>query len=252
MKTSGFFERAARDDRPIVALLLAAAAGIGLWATLASGSALMDPARASFGIGATILLFAMWSSMMLAMMLPSAVPAILIFHALNRKIAGPARTTPTLVLFISGYLAIWTLFSLLAVALHLLTRNLIAMTAMMAVTSGILGAGLLTAAGLYQFSPLKNACLRRCQSPFFYFARNWRKGAVGAFRMGLAHGLYCLGCCWVLMGLLFYGGVMQPFWIIGLAAYVGAEKLAPAKFHVHRWSGLILIGWGAATVAVAL
>ena len=120
---------------------------------------------------------------------------------------------------------------------------------MMAVTSTALGGGLLIAAGLYQMSPLKYACLRKCQTPLMFFARNWRKGYLGALRMGLSHGLYCLGCCWVLMGLLFYGGVMELRWIVGLALYVAAEKLIPAGTWLSRFTGILLIGWGSWTVS---
>jgi predicted metal-binding membrane protein len=115
---------------------------------------------------------------------------------------------------------------------------------MMAVISTTLGAALLIAAGLYQLSPLKQACLRKCQTPLMFFARNWRKGYGGALHMGLSHGLYCLGCCWVLMGLLFYGGVMELRWIVGLALYVAAEKLIPASTRLSRLMGIMLIGWG--------
>ena len=104
--------------------------------------------------------------------------------------------------------------------------------------------GTLIAAGLYQLSPLKQACLRKCQTPLMFFARNWRKGYGGALRMGLSHGLYCLGCCWVLMGLLFYGGVMELRWIVGLALYVAAEKLLPPSAQLSRFMGILLIGWG--------
>ena len=119
---------------------------------------------------------------------------------------------------------------------------------MMAVTSAVIGGGLLVAAGLYQMSPLKSACLRKCQTPLMFFARNWRKGYLGALRMGLSHGLYCLGCCWVLMGLLFYGGVMELRWIVGLALYVAAEKLIPAGNRLSRFTGILLIGWGSWTL----
>ena len=120
---------------------------------------------------------------------------------------------------------------------------------MMAVNSKLIGGGLLIAAGLYQMSPLKYACLRKCQMPLMYFARNWQRGSLGAFRMGLSHGIFCVGCCWVLMGLLFYGGVMELRWIVGLAFYVAAEKLIPAGNRLSRFTGVILIAWGIWTIA---
>ena len=146
--------------------------------------------------------------------------------------------------FVAGYLLVWTGFSAVAVGMQMLLENKIALDMMMATASAWVGSGLLVLAGLYQMTPAKEACLQKCQAPLFYFARHWQSGPAGALRMGLSHGLYCLGCCWALMGLLFYGGVMQPRWIIGLAFYVAAEKLIPAGNAVSRFSGLILVGWG--------
>jgi predicted metal-binding membrane protein len=120
----------------------------------------------------------------------------------------------------------------------------------MAVTSRAVGGVLLIAAGIYQLTPLKAACLRKCQTPLFFLARNWRSGRLAAFRMGAHHGIYCLGCCWVLMALLFYGGVMELSWILGLALYVLAEKLLPPGWFVRRLSGAILIVWGIAILTI--
>ena len=178
---------------------------------------------------------------MMAMMLPSAAPAILSYGAIARKL--PDGGAP-LAVFALGYAAVWTAFSVGAVALQLITTDVAPLTSMMALTSRLLGALLLIAAGLYQFTPLKNACLRHCQSPFFYVARHWRNGISGSFQMGLHHGIYCLGCCWVLMLLLFYGGVMELSWVIGLALYVAAEKLIPARLHFDRIAGIFLVLWG--------
>ncbi len=181
---------------------------------------------------------------MMAMMLPSAAPAILTYGAMSRRFAGQGAPAAPVALFAGGYAAIWTVFSAAAVALQLLTRTLIPLTGMMAVSSTIAGGAILVAAGAYQLTPLKYACLRKCQTPLMFFAHNWRPGNRGAWRMGLSHGLFCLGCCWVLMGLLFYGGVMEPVWIIGIAAYVAAEKLIPAGSLLSRLTGLGLIAWG--------
>ena len=122
---------------------------------------------------------------------------------------------------------------------------------MMVTSSVYFGAALLVAAGVYQLTPLKQACLRHCRSPFDFIAHYWRQGKIGAFRMGLEHGLFCLGCCWVLMALLFYGGVMNLWWISGLAIYVLIEKLAPAGPFVGKFTGVILIVWGAWVLAAA-
>jgi predicted metal-binding membrane protein len=216
---------------------------LGLTATVKSGDMLMSW-RDTHTPAYAFMLFIMWWTMMLAMMLPSAAPAILTFGTLSRRFSEKGVAAAPISVFTAGYLAIWAGFSAAATALQLLTQDLVPLTGMMAVTSSVVGGALLLAAGLYQFSPLKSACLRKCQSPLMFFAQNWRKGYAGALRMGFEHGVYCLGCCWVLMGLLFYGGVMELTWIIGLAVFVAAEKLLPAGPWLSRGSALVLIGWG--------
>ena len=242
-------ERAAFHDRALVIAGLAVATALGLWMTQRAGDALMQPSMPAAGTPLHgLLLFVMWWSMMMAMMLPSAAPAILTFAAMNRKLTDRNQFHRQVAIFTAGYAAIWSLFSLTAVALQIATSQLVPLTGMMAVVSAGVGGTLLIAAGVYQLTPLKYACLRQCQSPLMFFARNWRKGLSGAFRMGLAHGAYCLGCCWVLMTLLFYGGVMELSWIVGLAVYVAAEKLIPANRRFGQFAGVILIAWGAWTL----
>jgi predicted metal-binding membrane protein len=243
-------QRAALNERRVVFSALAIVTALGLWATFHTGDALMSPASPEPGTTAyAVMLFIMWWTMMLAMMLPSAAPAILTFAAVSRKFARKGAATAPVAVFVAGYAAIWTGFSAATVTLQMSVHELVPLTGMMAVISTTLGAALLIAAGLYQLSPLKRACLRKCQAPLIFFARNWRKGYGGALRMGLSHGLYCLGCCWVLMGLLFYGGVMELRWIVGLALYVAAEKLIPASARLSRFAGIFLIGWGLWTVS---
>lgn len=238
---------AARHDRAIVIAGIAAVTISGLWSTLALGDYLMrDTAPAAGTLAYAGLLFLMWWTMMMAMMLPSAAPAILGFGAISRQ--TPSNGALTLPAFTAGYAALWTAFSLAAVALQLGLAKLVPLTGMMAVTSRVAGGALLIAAGLYQFSPLKQACLHHCQPPFFWLAHHWRSGVAGAFRMGLAHGTICLGCCWVLMLLLFYGGVMEPSWIAGLALYVALEKFLPAASRLSWLTGAALIAWGAAVL----
>lgn len=213
----------------------------GLWTTLSTGELLMLPDVRGWPLLAYGgMLFLMWWSMMMAMMLPTAAPALLTYAGIARKLPGAG----SLRFFALGYAVEWSLFSGIAVVLQIATRSLIPLTGMMAVASHVTGGMLLVLAGLYQFTPLKQACLRHCQSPLFYLMHHWRKGDGGAFRMGLAHGLYCVGCCWVLMGLLFYGGVMELTWIVGLALYVAAEKLIPARLRFERAAGIILVAWG--------
>jgi predicted metal-binding membrane protein len=243
-------QRAAMNERRVVLAALVIVTALGLWATFHTGDALMSPASPAPGtVAYAVLLFIMWWTMMLAMMLPSAAPAILTYGALSRKFSQQGAATAPLAIFVAGYAAIWTGFSAATVALQMSVEKFVPLTGMMAVISTTLGAALLIAAGLYQLSPLKQACLRKCQTPLMFFARNWRKGYGGALRMGLSHGLYCLGCCWVLMGLLFYGGVMELRWIVGLALYVAAEKMIPASTRLSRFIGILLIGWGLWTVS---
>ena len=246
-------QRAALNERRVVLAALVFVTALGLWATFHTGDMLMSPASPAPGtIAYAVLLFIMWWTMMLAMMLPSAAPAILTYAALSRKFAQQGAATAPPAIFAAGYAAIWTGFSAATVALQMSVEQFVPLTGMMAVISATLGAVLLIAAGLYQLSPLKQACLRKCQTPLMFFAHHWRKGYGGALRMGLSHGLYCLGCCWVLMGLLFYGGVMELRWIVGLALYVAAEKLIPAGARLSRFTGILLIGWGLWTASTSI
>jgi predicted metal-binding membrane protein len=244
MTTVSIFEVSAKNERWIVLAALTLVAVLGLFATFWLGDMLMM--SSIDGLAYALLLFFMWWAMMMAMMLPSAAPAILTYAAVNRKM--PEKGTPVAV-FAAGYAAVWTGFSIGAVALQVLFSEKIALSMMMAVSSAVVGGSLLIAAGLYQMSPLKYACLRKCQTPLMIFARHWQ---IGAFRMGMSHGIYCVGCCWVLMGLLFYGGVMELRWIVGLALYVAAEKMIPAGSQLSRTTGVILIAWGIWTITQAV
>ena len=183
------------------------------------------------------LVFAMWATMMVAMMLPSAAPAILLYARVHRHSMGAA--SPPTMAFLVGYLACWTGVSLVAATLHVGLES-------DGIASRDVSAALLILAGVYQLSPLKDACLSRCRSPAEFLARHFRGGAWGALRLGLLHGAYCVGCCWLLMALLFVGGVMNLAWIAGLTLLVAAEKLLPAGAWIARLSGVAMIGGGAA------
>ncbi|MGH6919517.1 MAG: DUF2182 domain-containing protein [Geminicoccaceae bacterium] len=201
--------------------------------------------------GYAVLMFFMWWIMMVAMMLPSASPMILLFARFNRtQREKGAPYVPTGV-FALGYLLVWAAFSQVAVTAQWGLERSGLLSPMMAGTSVTLGALLLIAAGLYQLTPLKYACLKHCRSPLFFIAHHWRPGEWGALRMGLEHGAFCAGCCWFLMALLFYGGIMNLFWIIGLALFVLAEKLAPAGHWVGWVMGVGLIAWGGALLLMA-
>lgn len=187
------------------------------------------------------LVAAMWAAMMVAMMLPSAAPTVLLYAQVHRHSKGPESPPPTSA-FLAGYLACWIAVALVAGALQLALGR-------MELGNPVAAAGLLIAAGLYQLSPLKDACLSRCRSPARFISRHYRPGASGAFRLGLLHGVYCVGCCWLLMALLFVGGVMNIAWVAALTLLVAAEKLLPGGPWIARIAGVTLIGWGAFLLA---
>ena len=171
-----------------------------------------------------LLMFLMWAIMMVAMILPSATPMILLFAMVNRRRQHQRAAVVSPVVFAAGYLGVWTVFSLVATAMQYALHSAGLLSPMMATTNTLLGGVALGGAGLYQWSSLKSNCLRQCQSPLHFLTTHWRDGAGGAIRMGWTHGLYCLGCCWFLMCLLFVGGVMNLLWIAGLAVLVLIEK----------------------------
>jgi predicted metal-binding membrane protein len=197
------------------------------------------------GAADLLVLLAMWWIMMIGMMLPSAAPMILTFAAINRgRRARRQPYTPT-ALFASGYLLAWGGFSVAATLVQWALEQASLLSPMaMKTTSPLLGGLLFIAAGLYQVTPLKNACLSSCRSPFDFVVNHWRDGAGGALRMGFAHGLYCLGCCWILMALLFAVGAMNLIWVAALAIVVLVEKLFPGGAWIARIGGLLLIAWG--------
>jgi predicted metal-binding membrane protein len=193
----------------------------------------------------------MWWTMMMAMMLPTALPALLTDSAISRRFSrvhDPLRSQTALAL---GYATVWTTFAFAAALLNILAGKILQMTPMMAITSQVIGIVLLIIAGIYQLTPAKQACLVKCQSPIPFRPGEWRDGLSAAYRRGINHGLYCTGCCGILMVLLFYGGVMEVNWIGGLALYVLVEKLIPAHWRLHQFTGVLLILW-AAYAAISL
>jgi predicted metal-binding membrane protein len=211
---------------------------------------LMEPAAWSRGYAG--LMFAMWWVMMAAMMLPSASPVLLIFARINRiQQAGGRPFIPTGI-FAAGYLVAWGGFSALATALQWQLEQLGLLSPMMATTSYWLGGAILLAGGVWQLTPVKTICLRHCRSPMGFLVQSWRPGRLGAFRMGLEHGSYCLGCCWFLMGLLFFGGIMNLFWIIGLAGFILLEKTMPMGSRIGRIVGVGVAAWGVLLLATTI
>jgi predicted metal-binding membrane protein len=185
--------------------------------------------------------FVMWSVMMVGMMAPSAAPVMMLFAAMQRS--RGAGSAPAFV-FGAGYLVIWTAFSVVAALAQWALHNGAMLSPAMAVTSGRVGAVVLIAAGIYQLTPLKGACLTHCRTPLGFLMSHWREGTRGALAMGIRHGAYCVGCCWALMILLFIGGVMNLLWVAGLTLVVLVEKVAPGGIVVSRTAGALMIGGG--------
>jgi predicted metal-binding membrane protein len=188
----------------------------------------------------------MWWVMMIAMMLPSAAPMVLLFAAANRR-QGSAVGDPLLPtgIFTWGYVAVWGGFSVIATALQWAFESAGILSPMMMNSTSMLLAGvILVFAGLYQLTPVKQTCLRHCRSPLQFLMGHWRGGRWGAFRMGVEHGAFCLGCCWALMALLFFGGIMNLYWIAGLAVIVLLEKTIPAGERLGKIIGGLLGLWG--------
>jgi predicted metal-binding membrane protein len=201
---------------------------------------LMAPA---WSAGYAVVIFVMWAIMMMAMMLPSAAPAILLTAALTSRRDGNHLFGPT-GLFVLGYLLIWFGFSLVATILQFSLDRADLLSADMASANNKLAGAMLIVAGIYQWTPWKQTCLVQCRSPAEQLNRFWRQGRFGPLRAGAMHGLFCLGCCWLLMVLLFVGGLMNLLWIAALALLVLIEKLLPIGPRVGRLTGIALIVWG--------
>jgi predicted metal-binding membrane protein len=193
---------------------------------------------------------AMWAVMMVAMMVPTAAPMTLLYAAVARKAAAQYNPLAPTFVFVTGYIAMWTIFSLVATtAQHALDQAAL-LSPVMSSNNAVFGAALLVAAGVYQLTPLKNACLRTCRAPAHFMSRYWRTGNLGAFRMGLRLGAYCVGCCWILMGLLFVGGVMNLLWIAAIAIFVLLEKTVQFGGVSGRFAGAAMILVGALSLAL--
>lgn len=194
-----------------------------------------------------VFMFTMWAVMMVGMMTPSAAPVILLYARVGRQAALKGKPLAATGFFASGYLLAWGVFSLLATVGQWGLEKALLLTPEMASASGILSGAILVAAGLYQWTPQKDSCLANCQAPLFFIQRHggFRRDALGSLGIGFKHGLYCVGCCWVLMGLLFVGGVMNMLWIAAIAVFVLVEKMLPSGRLVPRVAGVALISAGA-------
>jgi predicted metal-binding membrane protein len=244
-------ESALRHDRLIVFSGLAFVAGVS-WSWILSMSAdmygTMRGASAwamtgSWDFPHLVLLFVMWVVMMTAMMLPSAIPMLSLYIGVIRRSDGERLATQAYSLA-GGYLAVWSLFSAVAAIVQRLLTDQSVVSPMMTIADPRIASSVLILVGVYQFTPLKRDCLAACRSPIGLFTSFWRPGAVGAFRMGVRHGLYCLGCCWALMLLLFAGGVMNAYVIGGLTLFVLIEKATPISGTAAKVGGVVLVVMG--------
>jgi predicted metal-binding membrane protein len=253
-----------RDRQVVIAGLGAVIATSWIWILLGAGTGMsaMDMALGSeangmagmmvpavWTLGYAGIMFTMWWVMMAAMMLPSAAPFLLLFARVNRKEKSVGRPFVPTGIFAAGYLVAWGAFSALATGLQWELGRLGLLSPMMTTTSYWLGGAILLAAGAWQLTPVKGMCLRHCRSPMGFLIQGWRPGPAGAFRMGLEHGSFCLGCCWFLMGLLFFGGIMNLLWIIGLAAFVLLEKTVAMGSWIGRIVGIGIAAWGVLLLA---
>ena len=210
----------------------------------AMGEAMANARPIPWTAGDFALMVLMWPVMMVGMMLPGAKPMILLFAMINRKkreAGHPFVPTGALAL---GYAGAWTAFSLFATILQWALHSAALLSPMLVSTSAVLAGALFIAAGTYQLTPLKHACLKNCRSPVHFIMTRWRNGSVGALRMGLEHGAYCVGCCWFLMGLLFALGVMNLLWVAALTILVLVEKAAPHGEWTARISGVAMLAAG--------
>ncbi|HEX7217859.1 MAG TPA: DUF2182 domain-containing protein [Burkholderiales bacterium] len=194
----------------------------------------------------------MWWAMMTGMMLPGAAPMTLTFATVNRRRRELGTPWVPTAVFVAGYLLAWGAFSVAATAAQLALEHARLMAPMAGLSSPLVGGLVFVAAGLYQLTPLKHACLRRCRSPLTFVLERWRDGTAGALRMGAEHGAWCLGCCALLMTLLFVGGVMNLWWAAAIAAWVVVEKILPHGDALARIAGVAAIAYGAWMIAPAL
>ncbi len=238
-----------KRDRAVVTAGLCLLTALAWWTLfgMAGDMDAMDRAVAmmhGWGWGDFLMLFVMWTIMMVGMMIPSAAPLILTFATINRKKLEQSGNFVATSIFVLGYLLVWTAFSLVAASAQWGLHSLALLSPMMVSQSPLLSGVLLIAAGVYQWAPLKRSCLEHCQSPLSFIMSHWREGSGGALRMGWEHGLYCLGCCWALMALLFVMGVMNLAWVAVIAVFVLLEKVLPVGLWMGRVTGVLLIAWG--------
>jgi len=265
MDAAGVLETVLRRDRAVIVAALGALTLLA-WADLVwladdmamggmdmagyrmipAGQALMMPAGAPWQPIEFASVFAMWVVMMIGMMLPSAAPMILMYARVGRQAAAAGKPFAATAWFAGGYVLAWAAFSLAATLVQWALERAALLTPMMATSSHVVGGALLIAAGVYQWTPLKDVCLANCQTPLsFILSRGGFRGdAGGSLMLGLRHGAYCVGCCWSLMALLLVLGIMNLFWIAALAILILLEKVVPAGRMIARLAGLAFVAAG--------
>jgi len=197
-------------------------------------------------------LVVMWMVMMVAMMIPAAAPMILTFATVHRRRTDEGKPGVATAIFALGYLLVWGVFSIAAAAGQAVLHAQALLSTEMAAATPMFAGALLVAAGVFQWTPLKRACLSTCRSPLSFLMSRWREGRAGSLVMGVHHGLYCLGCCWALMGLLFVAGVMNLLWVAGIAIIVLIEKVTPRGDLFARLAGVVLAAAGMVLAARAV
>jgi predicted metal-binding membrane protein len=220
--------------------------------TMADGADMPMPGMRPWSAVELLLLFLMWLTMMVAMMLPSAAPMILLVATIQRRRQERSSPAVPTAVFAAGYLLVWTLFSAAAALAQWGLHEAALLSPAMASTSPVLGGLILVVAGVYQWLPIKSACLSHCRSPLGFLSSEWREGSAGALVMGFRHGLFCLGCCWALMTLLFVAGVMHLLWVAAIAGLVLVEKVARAGPWIGKVTGIVLVALGAWTLVGAM
>jgi predicted metal-binding membrane protein len=258
-------EAVLRRDRVVVLVVLAALTALAwadvLWLAadmdmggmdmtgfrmIPAGMGIMAPAPMPWHWFEFALVFAMWAVMMIGMMTPSAAPMILIYTRVGRQAAAQGKPFAATTWFVARYLLAWTGFSLAATSVQWALERAALLDPMMTAVSDVFGAIVLIAAGVYQWTSLKDVCLRKCQTPFAFIQQHggFRRDVRGSLRLGLRHGAYCVGCCWSLMALLFVGGVMNILWIAALAIFVLVEKVVPLGRLISRLAGTGFVAAG--------
>lgn len=202
---------------------------------------MMMPATAPGLAEQFIAAFIMWSVMMMAMMLPTALPAVTVFGNLSRRRAPHSRPALSTGMFVGGYLAVWIGYSVVAATGQMALSHAALLTPMLKNTSQALSVAILLAAGVFQFTALKEMCVTQCRTPFAFFLAEWRDGKSGALVLGLKHGSYCVGCCWALMAVMFVVGAMNLLWMAALTLLMLVEKVAPARWRVSQVTGVVLL-----------